>query len=119
MLKLLATVGKRRKVTKRGKWNSRCVLLFPLSRIKPVGECEISEGKPKSRGLFPASHLGLWRRLLYSALCTNLVHIKEIKEQNSLARDRRALVSTPELPLVPVAYGYLVDSQLTCHGLLS
>lgn len=80
MLKFLAIVGKRRKVIKRGKWNSRCVFLFFLFRIKFVGECEISEGKFKSRGFFFVLYLGFWRRFLYSVLCINLVYIKEIKE---------------------------------------
>lgn len=47
-LKLLQTV-RRIKVT--GKWSSRCLFLFPLPMIKPMGECKMCEGKPNSRRL--------------------------------------------------------------------
>lgn len=49
-LKLLEIVGKSRKKTVRGKQGSICV--FPPSRIKPMGECEINEEKYSSIGPF-------------------------------------------------------------------
>lgn len=97
-----------KEVTERRKWSRRFVFLFPPSKIN----LWVNERKSKKVvfwfvfcflgffWVFFAPYLRLWRRLLCSALSTNLLYIKLVKKWNSTVRDKRALVSTPVLPLI-------------------
>lgn len=70
---------------------------------------KISEGKPKGRRPFLDPYLETSENTSVECIVCQL-DAYQIKE-NSMARDRRALASTPELPFIPVGYRYLVESQ--------